>query len=102
MVKYLLSNFSTNMVQEPHYNAVHTELSEEEFNELKVDAVAVIRNPAFARILQVPMCRRYITLREGDVALVVGTEGGKLPYNAKGLPAGLSLTYEKVEIEAIV
>ena len=102
MVKYLLSNFSTNMVAEPRYNAVHTELSEEEFNELKVDAVAVIRNPAFARLLKVPMCRRYITLKEGDIALVVGTDGGKLPYNAQGLPHGLSLTYEKVEIEAIV
>lgn len=101
MVKYLLSNFSTNMVQEPRYNAVHTELTEEEFNELKSDAVAVIRNPAFARLLKVPVCSKYLTLKEGDVALVVGTDGGKLPYNAKRLPEGLSLTYEKVEIEAI-
>lgn len=102
MVKYLLSNFSTNMVAEPCYNAVHTELSEEEFNELRVNAVAVIRNPAFARLLRVPVCRKYLTLKEGDIALVVGTDGGKLPYNAKCLPDGVSLTFEKVEIEAIV
>lgn len=42
--------------------------------------------------------QKYIQLREGDVALVVGTDGGKLPYNATGLPEGLSLTFEKVEI----
>lgn len=103
MVKYLLSHWSPNMVAEPRYTAKHTELTEDEFNEQKVDAVAVIRNPAFARILQVPVCSKYLTLKEGDVALVVGTDGGKLPYHAKGLPAGLSLTYEKVEIvEAIV
>ena len=102
MVKYLLSNFSTNMVAEPRYTACHTELSEDEFNELKVDAVAVIRNPAFARLLKVPICKKFLTLKAGDIALVVGTDGGKLPYNAKSLPEGLSLTYEKVEIEAVV
>ncbi len=102
MVKYLLSNFTSSMVDETRFNAVHTELTEEEFNELKVDAVAVIRNPAFARLLHVPMCRRYIQLKKGDIALVVGTEGGKLNYHARSLPEGLSLTYEKVEIEAIV
>lgn len=98
MVKYLLSNFSTNMVAEPKYTAKHTELTEEKFNELKSDAVAVIRHPGFARLLQVPTCKKYIQLREGDVALVLGTDGGKLPYNATFLPEGLSLTFEKVEI----
>lgn len=99
MVKYLLSNFSTNMVPEPRYIAEHTELTEDEFNELRVDAVAVVGNPAFARILKVPRCKKFITLKEGDVALVVGTDGGKLDYNATSLPAGLSLTFEKVEIK---
>ena len=102
MVKYLLSNFSTNMVDESRYLAEHTELSEEEFMELKSDAVAIIRNPAFARLLNVPRCPKFITLKEGDMALVVGTTGGKLPYTARGLPEGVSLTYEKVEIKAIV
>ena len=98
MVKYLLSNFSTNMVAESEYIAEHTELTEEEFEEEKVDAVAVIRNPAFARLLQVPLCKRFIQLKEDDVALVVGTDGGKLPYNAKALPDGVSLTFEKVTV----
>ena len=87
------------MVAESRYTSEHTELTEEQFNEEKVNAVAVIRNPAFARILKVPVCSKYLTLKAGDVALVVGTDGGKLPYHAKGLPAGLSLTYEKVEIK---
>ena len=99
MVKYLLSNWSSNMVTEPKYTAEHTELTEDEFNELRVDAVAVVGNPAFARLLQVPRCKKFITLKEGDIALVVGTDGGKLPYNATSLPEGLSLTYEKVEIQ---
>lgn len=99
MVKYLLSNFSTNMVDESRYVAEHRELSEEEFEKLRIDAVAVIRNPAFARLLKVPACSKYITLREGDVALIIGTTGGKLPYNAKSLPEGVSLTFEKVEIK---
>lgn len=65
MVKYLLSNFSTNMVAEPMYTAEHTELTEEEFNELKSDAVAVIRNPAFARLLQVPTCKNTFNYVKG-------------------------------------
>ena len=99
MVKYLLSNFSTNMVAESEYIAEHTELTEEEFEEEKVDAVAVIRNPAFARLLQVPLCKRFIQLKKDDVALVVGTDGGKLRYDAKSLPPELSLTFEKIEIK---
>ena len=102
MVKYLLSNFSTNMVAEPHYIAFHKELTEDEFNELKADAVAIVSNPAFAHLLKVPRCKKYFTLKAGDIALIVGTDGGKLPYNAKCLPDGVSLTFEKVEIEAIV
>ncbi len=100
MVKtYLLSSFSSSMVAEPNYSAEHTELTEDEFNELKTEAVAVIRNPAFARLLRVPVCRKYIQLREGDIALVVGTDGGKLRYDAKSLPPELSLTFEKIEIK---
>lgn len=102
MVKYLLSNFSSSMVAEPKYTSEHTELSEDEFNEQRVGAVAVIRNPAFARLLQVPVCRKYIQLQEGDIALVVGTDGGKLRYDAKSLPPELSLTFEKVEIKGSV
>ena len=101
MVKYLLSNFSTNMVDESEYIAKHKELTEDEFEEEKVGAVAVVRNPAFARLLRVPLCRRFIQLKEGDVALVVGTDGGKLPYNARSLPAGVSLTFEKVIVKPI-
>lgn len=99
MVKYLLSNFSTNMVPETRYTTVHQELTEDEFNELKTDAVAVISHPAFARLLHVPRVKKYITLKPGDKALVVGTDGGKLPYHATCLPKGLSLTYELVKIE---
>ncbi|WP_458406017.1 hypothetical protein [Methanobrevibacter sp.] len=101
MVKYLLSSFSSNMVAEPQYNAEHTELTEDEFNEQRVGAVAVIRNPAFARLLHVPVCKKFIQMREGDVALVVGTDGGKLKYNASCLPPELSLTFEKVEIKGV-
>lgn len=99
MVKYLLSNFSSSMVAEPKYATENTELSEDEFNEQRVGAIAVIRNPAFARLLQVPVCKKYIQLREGDIALVVGTDGGKLRYDAKSLPPELSLTFEKIEIK---
>jgi len=101
MVKYLLSHWSPHMVAEPCYTAQHTELTEDDFNEQKVDAVAVIRNPAFARILQVPVCSKFLTLKKGDIALVVGTAGGKLPYNAKSLPEGLELTFEKIEIKKV-
>ena len=101
MVKYLLSHWSTQMVAEPCYTAKHTELSRDEFEELKVGAVAVIRNPAFARILKVPLCKKFITLKEDDVALVVGTRGGKLPYDAKSLPKGLELTFEKIQIKKV-
>ena len=98
MVKYLLSNFSFDMVEETEFVPKVTEITEEEFDNLKTDAVAVIRHPAFARLLQVPQCKQFIRMHKGDVALVVGTNGGKLAYNAKTLPDGLSLKYNKIEI----
>ncbi len=98
MVKYLLSNFSLDMVDEKDYTPLVKEISEEEFNNLKSDAIAVVKHPAFARLLHVPMCKQFIQLQKGDMALVVGTDGGKLDYNARFLPEGLSLKYRKVEI----
>ena len=105
MVKYLLSNFSSNMVDKTirkKYISHHTELTEKEFNELKAGAVAVVRNPAFARLLNVPFCRTFIQLQDKDTVIVVGTNGGKLDYHATSLPPELSLTFEKVTIEAVV
>lgn len=98
MVKYLLSNFSWDMVDESEFVPKVMDISEDEFNVLKEDAVAVIRNPAFARLLHVPLCKQFIQMQKGDVALVIGTKGGKLDYNARSLPDGLSLRYRKVEI----
>lgn len=98
MVKYLLSNFSFDMINESEYVPKVNEISEDEFNTLKEDAVAVIRHPAFAKLLHVPVVKKFIQMKKGDVALVVGTDGGKLPYNAQTLPDGLSLKYSKVEI----
>ena len=74
------------------------EYTEEEFNKLRCGAEAVIRNPAFARLLNVPMCKKFIQMKTGDAALVVGTDGGKLNYHANSLPEGISLKYTKVEI----
>ncbi len=98
MVKYLLSNFSFDMIAEKEYIPKVTEISENEFNHLKNGAVAVIRNPAFARLLNVPLCKKFIQMKEGDIALIVGTDGGKLNYHANSLPEGISLKYTKVEI----
>ena len=98
MVNYLLSNFSTDMVAETDCSANITEISESEFNNLKQEAIAIIRHPAFARILKVPRCKKFIQLHKGDTALIIGTDGGKLDYDAMDVPEGLSLKYRKVEI----
>ncbi|MBO6274814.1 MAG: hypothetical protein J6M91_04630 [Methanobrevibacter sp.] len=98
MVNYLLSNFSTDMIAESNCSANISEISEEEFNKDKQEAVAIIRHPAFARILHVPMCKKFIQLYKGDTAIIIGTDGGKLDYNARELPSDLSLKYRKVEI----
>jgi len=98
MAKYLLSNFSLDMVDEPGYSPKIHEISKEEFDSLKSDAIAVVKHPGFARLLKVPMCKKFIRLHKGDIALVVGTVGGKLDYNAHSLPDHLSLKYRKVEI----
>lgn len=100
MVNYLLSNFSTDMVAESDCSANISEITEEEFNDLKTGAVSIVRHPGFARLLHVPMCKKFIQLYKGDTALIVGTSGGKLDYNATCLPEGLSLKYRKVEIVA--
>lgn len=98
MTLYLLSNFSLDMVAEEQSIQKITKLTEEEFNKLRCGAEAVIRNPAFARLLNVPMCKKFIQMKTGDAALVVGTDGGKLNYHANSLPEGISLKYTKVEI----
>ncbi|WP_458456183.1 hypothetical protein [Methanobrevibacter sp.] len=98
MVKYLLSNFSLDMVDSKHYKPDVEVISEEEFNNLKEGAIPVMGNPAFARLFNVPCIKSYIKLQKGDVALVVGTDGGKLDYHATSLPDNLSLKYKKVEI----
>lgn len=98
MVKYLLSSFNPNMIDSNRYATKGEEITEEEFNQEKVGAIAVINHPAFARILQVPLVKKYIRLHPGDVALVVGTDGGKLDYQATSLPEGLSLKFNRIEI----
>lgn len=101
MVKYLLSSFSPGMVESKHYQPDIKEISEEEFEMEKQDAICVISNPAFARIFKVPMCRKYIKLQPGDVALVLSTDGGKLPGNASCLPEGLSWKYTRITIPEV-
>lgn len=98
MTKYLLSNFSLNMVDSDHYKPDIRCISEEEFLEEKQDAIPIMGNPAFARMFKVPCMKTYIQLQPGDVALVVGTTGGKLDIHAKTLPEGLSFNYKRVEI----
>lgn len=98
MTKYLLSNFSLNMVDSEHYKPDIKTISEDEFNQEKVGAIPIMGNPAFARIFKVPCMKTYIQLQPGDIALVVGTSGGKLNPRAKSLPPGLSFNYKRVEI----
>ena len=100
MVKYLLSNFSWDMV-EGDVHVVKNDLTREEFEELRCDAIPIVGHPGIARIIGVPYHSEFITLEEGDTALIVGTDGGKLPYSAKCLPGHLSLKFKQVSIEAI-
>ena len=98
MVKYVLSGFSHDMVESKHYTTEVKEISEDEFNSEKEDAFYVMVNPAFARLFHVPCIKKFITLKKGDIALVVGTKGGKLDYDARSLPDNLSLKFKRVEI----
>ena len=98
MAKYLLSNFSLNMVESDHYKPDIRCISEEEFLEEKQDAIPIMGNPAFARMFKVPCMKSFIQLKKGDVALVVSTDKGKLPFNATCLPEGWNFNYKRVEI----
>ena len=87
------------MVNLEEYDSSTKELSEDEFNQEKVDAICIINHPGYARLLQVPRVNKYLDLQVGDELLVVGTRGGKLPYWAKRLPTGVSLRYRKMLIK---
>lgn len=98
MTKYLLSGWGWGMPQPESGVMVYHTLSEEEFNIQRIGAVSCIGNPAVARILNAPLNNSHISLKTGDTAIVIYTEGGKLPYNATILPEGLKFGYKCVKI----
>ena len=98
MVKYLLHGWGWGMPQPQSGVMVYHTLSEEEFNIQRVGAESHIGNQAVARLLHAPFNPNHIELNVGDTALVVYTEGGKLPYNATSLPDGITFAYKCVKI----
>lgn len=98
MVKYLLHGWGWGMPQPQSGVMVYHTLSEEEFNIQRVGAESHIGNQAVARLLRAPFNPNHIELNVGDIALVVYTEGGKLPYNATSLPKGVTFAYKYVKI----
>ena len=98
MAKYLLNSWSWNMARPKKVLVSKEEVTRDEFDRQKDDAISCMGHPGLARVLNVPYNTEYIKLNVGDEALVVSTENGKLPYNALELPAGLSLKFDHVKI----
>lgn len=98
MTCYTLSGWGWSMPQPESGVMVYHTLTEEEFNIQRIGAVSCIGNPSAARILKAPFNPQHIQLKVGDVALVVYTEGGKLPYNATSLPEGVTFGFKCIKI----
>lgn len=101
-MKYLLHGWGWGMPEPESGVMVYHTLTPEEFQIQRLGAVSCIGNPAMARLLNAPFNPQYIDLKVGDTAIIVYTDGGKLPYNATSLPEGVNLMYKCVKIlEAI-
>lgn len=101
MVKYLLNGWGWTMPQPKKGYIKYDDLTADEFEkELKGDCVSCIGNPVLARILDVPYAPSWVRLKEGDTAIVIQIQGGKIPQNAKTLPLDVNLKFTKVEVTA--
>ena len=101
MAFYLLNGWGWTMPQPKKGTIRYEDLSAKEFTEKleKGECISCIGNPALARILKIPYNPSWINLKDGDTAVVVNIQGGKLPFSAKELPLDVSLKFTKVEIE---
>ena len=77
---------------------VYHDLNEKEFELEKHGAISCVGHPGLAEILDVDYNPEYIQLNVGDTALVVSTNGKKLPYECRELLPGITLSYKCVKI----
>ena len=75
------------------------EISEDDFNNVKHNAVSVVGHKDTATVLGVEFNRENITLNKGDVLYVAQIIGGRLPEGASELPDGFKFKYLKVAIQ---
>ena len=103
MGKFILNGWGWGMPQPKKGSIEYEDLTKEQFQEEIKDATSCIGNPALARVLKLPYCPGYINLEEGDIAIVIRMNGGRLPAYARTVPEDIDLKFTKVEIkEAIV
>ena len=75
------------------------EISEDDFNNVKHNAVSVVGHRDTATILGVEFNRESITLNKGDVLYVAQIIGGRLPEGATTLSDGFKFKFLKVAIQ---
>ena len=75
------------------------EISEDDFNNVKHNAVSVVGHKDTANVLGVEFNRENISLNKGDVLYVAQIVGGRLPEGATTLPDGFKFKFLKVAIQ---
>ena len=99
MTVYLTNAWAWNMPHAKKGSVDYRDLSEDEFLKESKGAISCIGNPILAHILKLPYNPSYIDLDEGDVAIVIGLKGGRLPVGTTEFPDDVSVKYTRVEIK---
>ena len=101
-MKYLVNALSINMVdievRDNRFQFDCDPISEEEFEEIKLDYESYIGHPDVAKILGVKYNREPVVFGLGDEGLLAQYFGKRLPEGATRLPDGVIIKFYKVKL----
>lgn len=94
---YIGNAFSTKMLDAPQ-TVKFEEVSKNEFDCIKDNAISAIGHQDTANVLGVEMNRMSLKLQKNDILYVAELQGGRLPEGVTTLPKGFAFKYIKCEI----
>jgi hypothetical protein len=93
-MSYLINAFSAQMLQDFPCNVRFDQIET-----LPEGLESAIGHADTAAVLGVPMNRKNVTLKSGDVAYIAQLQGGRLPEGSTTLPKGFSFRFLRVTVE---
>ena len=97
-MNYIANAFSFQMLEDFPYSLECEEITSQQFEEFKKDAVSAVGHADTAAVLGLPCNRVSLKLNRHDCLVVAQLQGGRLPEGATTLPEGFSFKYILVGI----